>query len=1051
MRKRFNFHTQPFWALLIACFFAFSFTPNPLIGQQIEVPRISTMPDIPEPYLMRDWQAVAHGYDSLVFDSDLSGQYLPVLFFRDQSVNYPDDESFGLHTAIGTNHPTSGEAINVIPAVVGATLAGIDKSDQFDENWALMIQEFFNKRPEENIYLNHPATQSGHDWWYESMPNIFYMQLKYLYPEIAVFDEQLPVMASRWKEAVMAMGASDTPWQVPYMNYRAWNMSEMEPLDSGVRQPEAAGALAWIFYNTYVATGDASYLKAAEWSMEFLDAWPDNPSYELQLPYGIYTAARMNAEIGTGYDIEKMVNWAFIRGDLRGWGAISGTWGGLDCHGLIGEANDNGNDYAFMMNGFQQAAALVPMIRYDHRFAHDIAKWVLNMANASRLFYPNYMPEHMQDNAGWAQTHDPDSYIAYEALREIKHGYSPYATGDAIDGGWAQTNLMLYGSSHVGYMAGIIHTTNVEGILKLDLLKTDFFKQEALPTYLYYNPFSTIKTIHASLPEGTYKIYDVISKQIIAENQSHQAAISIPSKGVVMPVIVPQESVIQVQGRKTLADDIIIDFNNGQDTGALPPRIKSLAASDTILITEGTTTIFCTATDQEESLLTYHWFFPEEDFMGDDQQLFTAPDETGFYSIACKVTNDYGLSDSLAITIEVVETIPYPPVIHNITATPRKIKPDAQAELLAEASDFHDEPLDYHWQTTAGDISQNGETAIYTAPAEAGNYFITLLVSNPDGLTATDSMEVMVRTYDDNPGETPVAFYPLRGNTNDYGGNELHASSGGGLSYTSDMNNIDNYAAHFNGTSAYVLMPESYLFDFTEQLSISAFMKTTGHTPHEQHPISHGSWEHRYKLSIGDSKLRFTLNTDDGIRDLDTETVIEAGKWYHVAAVYDGHDMEIWLNGELDAFVSHTGAIGSSPWPIVLGQNIPGNNNYNYYGDMAMLQFFDFALTPTMISDSLSLNVPGIIPGHKAKLNLFPNPVSGDQLNIFIEEADLNNMSVYVYDMHGRLHVQEVFSRISENEIIELQLPVHLNDGMYLLRIVSGDNLLNGMFVVNRR
>ena len=161
-------------------FFSFAFF-NLLQAQQIDVSRINTMPDFPQPYEMRDWKEVAAGYDSLVFDKDLTGQFQPFVFFREQSVNYPDFVSFGLHTAVGTSYPTSGEAINVIPAVVGATLAGIDKSDQFDENWAMMIQEYFNKRPAENIYLNHPATSSGFDWWYETMPNIFFIQLKYLY------------------------------------------------------------------------------------------------------------------------------------------------------------------------------------------------------------------------------------------------------------------------------------------------------------------------------------------------------------------------------------------------------------------------------------------------------------------------------------------------------------------------------------------------------------------------------------------------------------------------------------------------------------------------------------------------------------------------------------------------------------------------------------------------------------------------------------------------------------------------------------------------------
>jgi hypothetical protein len=99
----------------------------------------------------------------------------------------------------------------------------------------------------------------------------------------------------------------------------------------------------------------------------------------------------MNAEIGTKYNVEKMINWCFNRGALRGWGTIVGKWGNYDASGLVGEANDGGNDYAFLMNGVQQAAALVPMLRYDKRFAKAIGKWMLNLSNASRLFYPGFL------------------------------------------------------------------------------------------------------------------------------------------------------------------------------------------------------------------------------------------------------------------------------------------------------------------------------------------------------------------------------------------------------------------------------------------------------------------------------------------------------------------------------------------------------------------------------------------------------------------------------------------------------------------------------------
>ncbi len=180
---------------------------------------------------------------------------------------------------------------------------------QYGQNWALMCEEYFNKRAEENIYLNHPHTSSGDDWWYETMPNIFFLQLNYLYPHLGSFDDQLETLAKQWLNATAFMGGSTTPWKVPYMNYRAWSMSTMTPLDIGVKEPEAAGAIAWMLYNAYIITGDRKYLSGAEWSLEYLNSYTGNPSYELQLPYGVYAAARINAEVGTDYDIEKMVNW----------------------------------------------------------------------------------------------------------------------------------------------------------------------------------------------------------------------------------------------------------------------------------------------------------------------------------------------------------------------------------------------------------------------------------------------------------------------------------------------------------------------------------------------------------------------------------------------------------------------------------------------------------------------------------------------------------------------------------------------------------------------
>ena len=201
-------------------------TQNSLCGQsgQVTVPRIERMPNLPNPYNLRNWKQVARQYDSFVYDVTKTGQYLPTISIGASGVNYPQNKTIKLHTYVGTNSPSGSEAVNVLPSLVGATLVGNDKSNQYGQNWLLMSQDFFNKANGENLYLNNAGASSGGDWWYDLMPNVFFYQLYDLYPNIgAEANSQFTIIANRFLESVRAMGASDTAWQVPNMNYRAWN------------------------------------------------------------------------------------------------------------------------------------------------------------------------------------------------------------------------------------------------------------------------------------------------------------------------------------------------------------------------------------------------------------------------------------------------------------------------------------------------------------------------------------------------------------------------------------------------------------------------------------------------------------------------------------------------------------------------------------------------------------------------------------------------------------------------------------------------------------
>lgn len=615
------------------------------------------MPNLPEPYVMRDWKNVALGYDSLVFDFSRTGQYLPLIHWKNNTINYTNHNTFTLHTVVGSSNNSSAEAINVLPAVIGASLVGIDKSNQNGYNWVLACQEFFNRRAAENVYLNNYVGRSGSDWWYDTMPNVFFYQLYDLYPNTGDFEYQFTKVADRWLEAVRHMGGSATPWKKPSMNYRAWSLPTMTPLTSGVKQPEAAGALGWLLYNAYTVTGDDKYRIGAEWCLEFLSQFSSNPAYELQLPYGVYIAARMNAELGTNYNIEKMLNWCFdANNNVREWGATIGKWGDYDCAGLIGEAKYDG--YGFAMNGFEQVGALVPMVRYDDRFARAIGKWVMNCANSSRLYYSQYLPDDHQDNESWSQQYDPQSCIAYEAMREfaLNTGTSPYATGDFMRNNWGPTNLTLYGSSHVGIFGGIIDTTNVERILKLDVLKTDYFQNASYPTYLYFNPYADEKSVEITL-EKNVNLYDAVNNEFIAQYASGRVSFNIAAEKARLIVLVPAGGQVEYGLNKTLVDGIVIDYNSGQDVSNYPPRIKAIAADDPAPTTSSQISVYCTAEDRDSDTIKYDWYI-NNDRVGitGPRIVWNTPEQPGDYVIRCFADDQITGSDSAQIIIQLVES-----------------------------------------------------------------------------------------------------------------------------------------------------------------------------------------------------------------------------------------------------------------------------------------------------------------------------------------------------------------------------------------------------------
>ncbi|MBK7788221.1 MAG: T9SS type A sorting domain-containing protein [Saprospiraceae bacterium] len=942
---------------------------------QIAIGRLSTVAGAPSPYVMRDWKTVATKYDSLVYNNSLSGQYMPFIYLQTGGINYPNQEKFGLHTFVGTKSPLGNEAINVLPSLVGASLAGIDKSNQFGKNWVKMSYDFFNKANGENIYLNNAGGNSGNDWWYDVMPNVYFYQLYDLYDGLdGTGKEQFNSIAQQFSKAIRAMGGSDKPWTQPNMNYRAWKFKTMEPLQSGVTEPEAAGAMAWVLYNAWLESGNEEFLKASEWSMEFLNTRLNNPSYELQLPYGVYTAARMNAELNTDYDIEKMVNWCFDKGPLRGWGCIKGKWGGLDVTGLIGEANDGGNDYAFQMNGLHQAAALVPMTRYDKRFAKDIAKWVLHLANANRLFYHGFLPSDQQDASTWSAQYDNNRVLGYEALRQVWQTKSPFSTGDALKSGWSATNLALYGTSSIGYLGSIIEKTNVEKILKLDLLKTSFFHDAAYPTYLLYNPNATAAVVELQLGSQETDIYEALSEKFIAKSKSGITSINIPPNEAVMLVYCPAGGSISFIENRMMVNGIIIDYGQSQMTYSIKPRIQALVADSNVVEQKKTVNLYCKAIDRDSPLLSYRWSVNTGKINGSGTTVdFEAAEETGEVEVRCITDDETGLSDTATYMIQVVEKINTAPKVPGIQKDRSYVEPGAQVRFWCEAEDEEGDPLQYEWKAEGISLGNGSSEIFWQAPGE-GNYTITVAVSDGLHTPIERSVKMLVKTFGSETYNA-LAYYDFSGNANDKSGNELNGTPKGVI-LTADRNAKTLSAYYFNGGNQHIVVPNQVKLNFTQGISVCAWFKPISQPEKETFLVSHGSWQERWKLSITqEKKLRWTLNTVNGITDLDAATDINNDTYYHVCASYDKKDVLLFVNGQLESFKNHSGALRTTQKAMTIGQMNADIADYNFKGVIDEVVIYDQMISPKQVSEVYEQGVINAITGQSAlPIRLYPNP-----------------------------------------------------------------------------
>lgn len=549
---------------------------------QIALPRIDLMPNEPPGFQLLDFAAIARGYDQVAFGADST-----LKWWDDTRVNI-STRGVGLPSYVGHPEMTSGnnhEAITVLGSILGATIAGLDKSS--GDNLAAMSAQYFNSRNGINLVLNRVSTTTGQSYWYELYPQILFDAIAVRYPRESRLGEISDIAARRWLQAFDVLSKNGTP----SFEHLAFDFARMMPTEGNHREPDAAAGFAYLFYNAYKRDGDRRFLDAASLCLKTLEDRTASPNYEVLMPFGAYAAARINAETDATHDVAKLLNdFLEPRSDVRpGWGLVVGNWNGIEASGLIGSVSDGGG-YGFVMNTYAAAMAMVPIARYDERYARSLAKWTLNAAGAVRYCYPGQLPTENTTRTNF--TSDPPNVIAFEGIRRRHRGVSPLAGGDPTVHGWGPSDLGLYGSALVGVFGGMLAPTNDPLVLQIDLVAADPAAPRALPTHLYYNPRSHATTVQIPLGEEPIDLYDSIENRVIARGVADSYSLTLPADTATILVRLPAGSRITTQGRRSSVGEIVFDYENGVlPTRPLPPKATVVSSARRVDVPEASPTL----------------------------------------------------------------------------------------------------------------------------------------------------------------------------------------------------------------------------------------------------------------------------------------------------------------------------------------------------------------------------------------------------------------------------------------------------------------------------
>jgi tetratricopeptide (TPR) repeat protein len=202
------------------------------------------------------------------------------------------------------------------------------------------------------------------------------------------------------------------------------------------------------------------------------------------------------------------------------------------------------------------------------------------------------------------------------------------------------------------------------------------------------------------------------------------------------------------------------------------------------------------------------------------------------------------------------------------------------------------------------------------------------------------------KPYHESQHKGLVAWWKFDGDATDSSGHGHHGKLLGDARIISETQR--GQVLRLDGEGDYVRIASGTDFDLTGEITVAAWIKVNKFDKNWQSIITKGDSAWRLARERDQDSLQFCCGPG-GIRRLARGSrEVDDDQWYHVAGVYDGTRICLYVDGKLDVSVSSTGRIDTNREPVYIGENSERRGRF-WDGLIDDVRVYSYALSEAQI------------------------------------------------------------------------------------------------------